>query len=330
MPSLVRETLPTELTLSYRDFLGEEPLRVKERLHLELTEHTYLPKTKDPRADWVASVAMPAFRALRAEQPDGIGAFATVGTGVGMDALAAIEMLRPNTVMVTDIHPDVVVAAQRNVATNLVDGHGVELLSGTGALGEPLQASGCTYDVVYENLPNIPLPEDQTLANGMASSSFVDRDLPVGPLASRYLLGLHAQLLGQAHSFLNPQGQVLSSIGARVPLQAILGMADEAGCDARLLTYTWKIQTEAEDVVGGYARCEAEGKGPFYFYPVEAVRRVFSRYASASEAALHAFEIEKELEPSRLCAQEALKLVGKRIPLAHTVAVIASQPHATD
>jgi methylase of polypeptide subunit release factors len=38
-----------------------------------------------------------------------------IGTGAGLDALAAIEVLAPAQVLVTDLHYDVVAAAVRNI-----------------------------------------------------------------------------------------------------------------------------------------------------------------------------------------------------------------------
>jgi methylase of polypeptide subunit release factors len=82
--------------------------RLRSTLHLHLTDHTYVPKVTLPRSDWVTAVALPAFLAYRA-QYQGAGEGGTVGligTGAGLDALAAIEVLAPARVLVTDLHHD--------------------------------------------------------------------------------------------------------------------------------------------------------------------------------------------------------------------------------
>lgn len=187
--------------------------------------------------------------------------------------------------------------------------------------------SGIKYDLVYENLPNIPLPEEKALEEKMNSSSFVNQDLQTGKIAAHYLLELHSELLQQSHIFLAENGRVLSSIGARIPLIAILNMAAEVNCNAEILIYTRKTQTEALDVISGYAYHETLDKGPFYFYPTEKIEKVFSHYESPSIAAAHAFEIEKLLEPDRITATEALALLQKGgASFAHTVVVISSSP----
>jgi hypothetical protein len=39
-------------------------------------------------------------------------------------------------------------------------------------------------------------------------------------------------------------------------------MAVEAGYSTKILTYTWKIQSEPEEVIGGYKKNQEDGLGP--------------------------------------------------------------------
>ena len=66
----------------------------------------------------------------------------------------------------------------------------------------------------------------------------------------------------QAKTLLAPSGAVLSSIGGRVPLAAMLEMARSAGYVAQVLTYTWKIESEPEEAIGGYKKNQADGARP--------------------------------------------------------------------
>ena len=227
--------------------------------------------------------------------------------------------------MLTDLHADVVQAATINVYNHLVDTKATKLIAGRGELSVPLNFSGRKFDIVYENLPNIPLPENGDINDGMASSSFA-RGVPNEGAAGQFLLGLHAQFLKDSASFLSQEGRVLSSIGGRIPLEAILTMAKEAGCESSILSYTWKIQSEAPEVVSGYAEWEANGKGPFHFFRHEDVERAFEKQPSSAIAAQNAFEIEQELAKSKITATEALKLLDKNVRLAHTAVVIESHP----
>lgn len=51
-------------------------------------------------------------------------------------------------------------------------------------------------------------------------------------------------------------------MGGRVPLEAMLHVADSAGFVGRVLGLSWKAQSEPEAVIGGYAAHQASGLGP--------------------------------------------------------------------
>lgn len=67
---------------------------------------------------------MPAFLALA---QTGIEAqdFCSVGTGAGLDALAAIEILNAKNIVITDLHDDVVSLAHENILSNTFAGDGL-------------------------------------------------------------------------------------------------------------------------------------------------------------------------------------------------------------
>jgi hypothetical protein len=113
-------------------------------------------------------------------------------------------------------------------------------------------------------LPNIPLSDDSlSLQSGQTSSTYVgDRVADNIPTwISAALLELHFVCLVQAKSFglISSRGAILSSIGGRVGLDEILALADAAGYDGRILSLSWKEQSEPESVIGGYAENECTG-----------------------------------------------------------------------
>lgn len=73
-----------------------------------------------PRADWVAMAAIPAFQAL-VERNVVVESFASIGTGAGIDALVAAEVLNPDILAVTDIHISVVETAKATIMRNLTN-----------------------------------------------------------------------------------------------------------------------------------------------------------------------------------------------------------------
>ena len=109
------------------------------------------------------------------------------------------------------------------------------------------------------------------LKSGQTSSTFIgDRTADRIPHhVTSNLLDLHYVCLRQAKdlALLNPSGAVLSSMGGRVPIQAMLKMAESAGYVGRVLGLSWKTQSEPKAVIGGYAEHQKQGLGPVSFDP---------------------------------------------------------------
>ncbi|WP_146074391.1 class I SAM-dependent methyltransferase [Pokkaliibacter plantistimulans] len=305
-------------------FLGvDRPAAIKDTLLLGMTDRSYLPKAEDPRSDWVASVAAPSFRLL-ARQGIRVENFCTIGTGTGLDALAAIEIFRPAKVGITDIHADVIEQAQHNILENTLPDYPLHLLAGTGDLLSPMTRSDVSFDLIYENLPNIPADEELRLEEGQNSSTFIaSREEALPAFVSQYLISLHYLAIEQAYPLLNHGGRVLSSIGARIPLDIILKLSRSLGYDSSLLLYTWKVQSEPEDVIGGYAAWEKQGLGPFRFYPVKALHNAFGPRAYV-DGTDDAREIDHYLSYYELSAVEAYEALRAGQSIGHTVAMLES------
>ena len=101
------ETASYELKFASATYLGiDHANRINDELDIRLTDHSYLPLPDDRERDWVASVAGPSFKLIRAKE--GVQrSFASIGTGSGVDALTAIELLGAEHVGITDLHTDV-------------------------------------------------------------------------------------------------------------------------------------------------------------------------------------------------------------------------------
>ena len=205
-------------------FFGlSEVLRIYPKAEIRLTDHSYLPKAMDLRSDWVASVAAPSFLALARV---GVTApnFCAVGTGAGLDGLAAIEILKAQHVCITDVHNDVVERARSNILEN-VQVKNISVEGYVGDIPSCLENSAPIFDLIYENLPNIPLV-NENLYEGQNSSTFIAARKELLPeFVTNSLLALHYIAIQQASSRLRAGGRILSSIGGRVPLSLILRMA---------------------------------------------------------------------------------------------------------
>lgn len=303
--------------------------RIAARLDIEAARRAYLPDLDDPRRDWVSSVAAPAFAALARRLPERARrSFLTIGTGSGVDALAAIELLGAERVGLTDLFDDVVAVAAANVARNLAPGVAVEIVAAPGDLVSGLPADGRRFDVVYENLPNLPLDDDAAVAIGRTSGAHLARRSEAVPAAvvANHLV-LHWLALVAARPRLVEDGVFLSTIGARVPLAVLFDMATTAGYRPSVLTFGWKLQADPDELFATHAAHQAKGHGPFHFYPQARLEAVF-RDRDPERAGADALTIEAALAPDRLDAVAALAAHRRGEAIGHTVAVLASRPDA--
>ena len=323
MPDSTPATLRIATTPYLR--LAAAPQHLTDELVITTTERAFQPRVDDLLSDWVSTIATPAFKLIRARE----GAqenFCSIGTGVGLDALAAIETLGAIHVGITDVHEEVVAAAAANIRNNLREPARIALQSGFGDLLQPLAEHKPRYQIIYENLPNIPIADAEEIATARTSSSFVPPRREAVPEAlKRNLLALHYVALLQARDFLAPQGSVLSLLGARVPLAVFLDMASAAGYRGEIFTYGWKVQTEAEAVLTGHLAQQAAGLGPYHFYRAERLAEVFAnvRLEASGERAR---DLEQSLIPDQLSPAEAWAAYQQGDAIAHTVVVLRSYP----
>ena len=304
--------------------LEEAPKHVQDYLSVGVTDHAYLPKTEDITSDWVAYIAAPAFKLIRENLRHDVEAFASIGTGSGIDVLTGIELLGAKRVGLTDLQKSVVDVAAENIKKNLKNADSVELEFGAGDLLQPLQNGKRRYDVIYENLPNVPLTDNTKIEDKRNSGHYLEKRVEVIPeFVHEQMLDLHYLALKQARDYLADKGAVYSTLGGRVPLSAFIKLGELAGLSSEIFTYSWKVQAEPEDVISGYAAQEKAGLGPFRFYRASDLQKAFANI-SVKESGKNAFEIEKSLESSKLTAKEAYEAFLKGEVIGHTVAVLKS------
>ncbi|SHK56990.1 50S ribosomal protein L11 methyltransferase [Fibrobacter sp. UWH4] len=304
--------------------LDGAPKHVQDYLSVAVTDHAYLPKTEDITSDWVAYIAAPAFKLIRENLGHDVEAFASIGTGSGIDVLTGIELLGAKRVGFTDLQKSVVTAAAENIKKNLKNADSVELEFGAGDLLQPLQNGKRRYDVIYENLPNVPLTDNTKIEDKRNSGHYLEKRVEAIPeFVHEQMLDLHYLALKQARDYLADKGAVYSTLGGRVPLSAFIKLGELAGLSSEIFTYSWKVQAEPEDVISGYAAQEKAGLGPFRFYRAADLQKAFASI-SVKESGKNAFEIEKSLESSKLTATEAYEAFRKGEVIGHTVAVLKS------
>ena len=298
--------------------------RIKDYLSIEVADHAYLPKTEDIKSDWVAYIAAPAFKLIREKLGHDIDSFVSIGTGSGIDVLTAIELLGAKRVGFTDLQRSVVAAAAQNVRSNIKETSKIEFEFGNGDLLQPLQNGKRNYDVIYENLPNVPLASNTKIEDKRNSGHYLEkREEAIPEFVHEQMLDLHYLALKQARDYLAENGAVYSTLGGRVPLNAFIKLGELAGLRSEIFTYSWKVQAEPEDVISGYAAQEKAGLGPFRFYRAEDLQKAFANI-SVKDSGKRAFEIEKALDSVKLTATAAYEAFKKGEVIGHTVAVLKS------
>ncbi|MDR0528125.1 MAG: hypothetical protein LBG69_00685 [Zoogloeaceae bacterium] len=319
------------LAISATDYLklSAPPKRLKNLLRVEVTGRSFLPQADDLESDWVATVAAPVFKRI-AREARAPKSFCSIGTGTGLDALTAIEILNATQVGVTDVHEEVVAAAVANIRANLLGADAIALQFGHGDLLEPLDTEDAAnrprYDLIYENLPNIPVDDASAIETARVSSSFVPpRSENIPELFRRNLLALHYVALLRAKDFLTPGGSTLSLLGARVPLEVFLEMGRAAGFRSEIYAYGWKAQTEAEAVFSGHIAQQQAGLGPFHFYRVDRLAQLFGG-SSLEISGKEALALETTLAKEALSPKEAFLLHQQGERIGHTVAALRSWP----
>lgn len=306
--------------------LSSPPEQVADTLDIDVSSHAYLPRIDDLRSDWVAYIAIPAFKLIRKQHGNSIPSFCSIGTGSGLDVLAAIELLGASKVGFTDLQPEVVETAARNIRNNLRPRKTVVFEYGAGDLLSPLRGRQPRYDVIYENLPNVPLDVDSEIADKRNSGHFLEkRQESIPAIVHNQMLDLHYLALLQARNFLTDSGSIYSTLGARVNLDVFRSLGLLAGYSSHILTYTWKVQAEVEDVLSGYARQEAAGLGPFHFYLASDLEEAFSSI-DVEESGTRALAIEEMLAPHKLSTAEAWAALKNGDEIGHTVAVVKFTP----
>ncbi len=280
------------------------PLKIK----IRVTEHTYEVDPKHPKHNWL----YPAFRAFqrledrRHKEGKKLETFVTIGSGQGLDAIGAYHIFHPKKIILTDIHPQVVPIVKQNFLAAVAD-PAVQLDAYVGNLCQPLQEHSVTADIIYANLPNIPLDGTGAAFGGQLTSTFFDkRWISHVPLSfQRYLLGMQYAFLSDASHCLASGGSVIINLGGRMPITLVKKMFQTTGYTCEELFVMLKEQSQPEWVLGGYARAEKKHGVTFDFYRLEAAEKMLG--SRLTDERLSAAALKRLLKPVRLSATQALK-----------------------
>jgi hypothetical protein len=292
--------------------------RVRRPVHLRLSEHSY-PLERSPEQSWLP-IAFRAFgwlaRTRRFEH------VLIVGTGNGLDALGALEILDPASLTVTDLYEESLAVSRENVLEHLADPGSIELIFHAGDLLSCVP-SGRSFSLVYENLPNVTSSPDQNLRSGTIGGRFYTRTAQAVPEPyARYMLDLHYRLLLEARPRVSDGGGVLTALGGRIPDGLAFELHRACGFNPELVAFDVKLQAEPELMVPPYAQAEAEQDLAYTFYAPEAIELVARLRADGLDGQPLADAGARDLERLSISAQEAAVRVEQGLGVAHSVLMI--------
>jgi hypothetical protein len=287
-------------------------------VHLRLTEHTY-PLEQSPEQSWLP-IAFRAFdRLARTRRFEHV---LIIGTGNGLDALGAVEILDPVSLTVTDLYDESLAVSRENVLEHLADPDSIELAFHAGDLLSCVPG-GRSFSLVYENLPNVTFSPDQNRRRGTLGGRFYTRAPQAVPEPySRYMLDLHYRLLLEARPRVSDGGGVLTALGGRIPDGLAFELHRACGFDPTLVTFDVKLQAEPELMVPPYARAEAEQDLAYTFYAPEAIERVAELRANGLDGQSLTDAAARDLERLSMSAREAAARVDQGLGVAHSVLMI--------
>lgn len=286
---------------------------------------SYVSNIEDPRNHWLY-YAFRGFEVLK-KRNISLEHFVTIATGPGIDAIGAMEILKPDRITVTDLVPAAIARAKENITRYQIRSKKIPVSYLIGNLCEPLGDDKA--DVIYANIPNIPIqPEKRSkLMDGITAATFFDpntvKDIP--QQLNRYLLALQYTFLLQAKRNLRTGGRAVINLGVRVPINMVKELFNRAGYEYEVLFFGFKVQTEPLDTIPGYARHEKD-EVSFSYYPYG--KTIIKLTQEKSTQNLN--ELIAVLKPLRVSANKALQLVRRGEKVGHIVAVLSAKPKTYD
>jgi hypothetical protein len=275
---------------------------------------------RDVDANWVwhAFRGMARLRDTLEAEGRSPRSFAAVGTGPGVDAIGA-GLIFPtlNDIAVTDIEPGVLAQALENVRSNVSADTAV-----TGFAGDlcyPLYAQQQRFDLIYANLPNLPVSTKMIGAIDH-NTCYTQRDgVEVDPKLNAYLLGFQYMFLRSAIPVLSAQGSALLMIGGRFPYGVFQRLAGSSGYVFEELLCCLRLETDLETTIDAYAAHEGEIEFDYYLYD-EAKRTLEGNPELQGDA------FKTLLQPYRVSAAEARTAGGEGHRIGHTLHMIRAMP----
>jgi len=302
------------------------PINGKRTIEIKLNEHTYLPEGELEKG-WLPQV-LKGLKKLSNQDNSHIKDICIVGIGPGIEAIAVSKLFSPHRLICTDIHPEVPAIARENIIKNCDNMDNQNLVCTECNLLCYLIENNIKVDMLYENLPNIPMdaPSNEIIKVNSSTASFYSSDMLNGipDFIESSMLGLHYQFLIQAKKCLKPGGIVICSIGGRIPYNKIKKMFLEMNFKPEILHCDMILQLAAAEVLQGYITAQKKYKNKFLFYEYEEGKKMLSKAMETSKTIEDALE-DESLKNSTIgfdAANAYFKLFSGNTEIGHTGLII--------
>ncbi len=222
----------------------------------------------NPKDDWLYLGLLAIKHELETKK---ISSFAVVGSGNGIDVVAALHVSRNlKKIIVTDILPDILPLIKSDIENNAdVAGVNIEYVAGRDA--EPLRSK---VDLIYGNLPLIMVADENRFDSNRATttiteaSSYMHLSKGENDELRRWSLLSQLGFLLSAKEKLNPSGTIITLIGGRIPYPIISECFERAGLKFKELFCAFKRQSDPE-FLKDYSEYEKREDVEFCFYDYE-------------------------------------------------------------
>ncbi len=134
----------------------------------------------------------------------------------------------------------------------------------------PLHDLGQRFDLIYSNLPNLPVAK---LSGAIDHNTcYTDHGEALDPKLDAYLLGFQHLFLGSAAPALSDGGSALLMIGGRFPYDMFRRLAELSGYAYEELLCCLRLETDLSTTIDAYAAHEGEIEFDYYLYDESAAR----------------------------------------------------------
>ena len=295
----------------------EDVFNDHQEIIVDANNHTYIPNG-DYKNDWLYFMLLGA-KAIRGKKKVKINKLLSIGSGNGIDLIGLNKVFGTTNIWGTDINEEVLDVIKENVLKYITPETNVNIVK-SDIFDNPV-FDGEKFDLIYENLPNIPVNLiGKELTNGINSSSYISIDSVNNNYFSNYLLDLHYRFLEQCEYYMSRDSAAICNIGIRFPLSVYQKLFDQFSYRHEILVAGLKIQTEAMDVIKGYQRAEKQfDDSHFHYYAVDKIPDKLLNKRLILPGKRELSEFLSKIKPFQIDIATARGLAAKGQHVAHLV-----------